>query len=725
MQPYTAAFAQANLTPHERQVEIGVSAYRARVGSDEGYVLEQSPAGECRHPITHVLGGKNVYYFLTPYERGRLQTLPLAYDVRERKWFDTAASGVRHFPGGRPDTPLSWTDPMYTFNTSCYGCHVSQLSTNYDLKTDTYRTTWAEPGINCETCHGAAQAHVNSYQKAEETGVEPNDLGLISTREFSVEQTNSMCNSCHAKTSPITASFTPSERYFDHFDLVTLEHPDFYPDGRDLGENYTMATWRQSPCVQAGQLDCMHCHTSSGRYRFEEPQEANAACLPCHESRVQTVAAHSHHDPNQAGARCVSCHMPTTRFARMDRTDHSMRPPVPVATIRYESPNACNLCHRDEDATWAQRYVTDWQLTTRQERYLQLADYVDRTRRQDWSRLDEILAYVRLRDREEIVTASLLRLLRTCDDERKWPILVALLQRDTSPLVRTAAAEAMEGSSTAASLGALAAATADEYRLVRVRAAAALIGVPLDHLKEEYRGQVQRAIAELIESCQARQDDYASHYNLGNIQYKRRDYEQASMAYHRAIKLRPNFVPAYANMAFVHYALGQKAKADGSFRQALAVDPNNAAVHLNRGMLLAELERLEEAEEAFRAALQADPNLAAAAYNLGVLLMTGRAVEGLDFCRRAFRLQPNEGKYGYTYAYFLHRQGDTTRGIAVLEGMVSRKVPYPDAYTLLATIYLQHHDPQKAASVYEAASANENLPAYHRQTFATHAQKLK
>ena len=112
------------------------------------------------------MGGKNVYYFLTPMERGRLQTLPVAYDVRTRKWFDTAASGVRHFPGAGADAPVHWTDPMYTFNTSCHGCHVSQLSTNYDLKTDTYRTTWAEPGINCESCHGPAQEHVRVCQAA-------------------------------------------------------------------------------------------------------------------------------------------------------------------------------------------------------------------------------------------------------------------------------------------------------------------------------------------------------------------------------------------------------------------------------------------------------------------------------------------------------------------------------------------------------------------------------
>jgi hypothetical protein len=63
----------------------------------------------------------------------------------EKEWFDTAASGIRHFPGTERDQPVSWLDPAYTFNTSCHSCHVSQLAINYDLKTDTYATTWAEP----------------------------------------------------------------------------------------------------------------------------------------------------------------------------------------------------------------------------------------------------------------------------------------------------------------------------------------------------------------------------------------------------------------------------------------------------------------------------------------------------------------------------------------------------------------------------------------------------
>ena len=208
MQPYTPEFARANLTPQTKDLVIGKARYRADIGPQAGWVMETGPKGKKqKYPILHALGGKNVYYFLTPLERGRLQTLPVAYDVRTKQWFDTAASGVRHFGSRAPETPIHWQEWPYTFNTACFSCHVSQLSTNYDLKTDTYRTTWAEPGINCETCHGPSKQH-NEVMQAAPKGQVPPDLKIISVKKFTHEQNNASCGSCHAKSSPLTAAFS-------------------------------------------------------------------------------------------------------------------------------------------------------------------------------------------------------------------------------------------------------------------------------------------------------------------------------------------------------------------------------------------------------------------------------------------------------------------------------------------------------------------------------------
>ncbi len=721
MQPYTAAFAEENLAPQRESLVIGERKYRARIGADEGFIEEKAAAGEARYPIVHVLGGKNVYYLLTPMERGRLQVLPVAYDVRRNEWFDTTASAVRHFTD-RTDEALDWRDRPLTFNTSCYGCHVSQLSTNYDLGTDSYHTVWAEPGINCETCHGPGAEHVRVCREAPE-GRPPDDIKIIRTAPFTAEQTNSMCAPCHAKMIPLTPSFMPGERYFDHYDLVTLEHPDFYPDGRDLGENYTFTLWRMSPCAKSGQLDCNHCHTSSGRYRFAG-ERTNEACLPCHEEHVTKSAEHSHHERGTEGDTCVACHMPMTEFARMRRSDHSMRPPTPLATIRYRSPNACNLCHKDKTPKWSDTWVRKWYPRDYQAPVLRWAQLVADGKKRDWSRLDAMLETIRDPEHDEVVATSLIRLLRACDEPRKWSAIVAAL-KDPSPMVRGAAAEVLGEYPHPASLEELFTATRDDFRLVRIRAAGALAGVPKEQVPRKAREDLRRATDEFITSMRARPDDPASHYNLGNFHMSRQDIRQAVAEFETATRLQPDFIAPLVNASIAYNMLGQNRKAEESLRRAIAVEPNSVAANLNLGLLLGEVGRTEDAARAFRKTLRVDPNCPVAAYNLSVLIAEEDTAEAIRLCERAARLRPDAPRYAYTLAFFHRQSGDADAAVRTLRDLIRRRPVYADAYLLLADIYEEQGKASDALDVYRRALEVDTLPEAARRHIAGRRRALE
>ncbi|NLX14274.1 MAG: tetratricopeptide repeat protein [Phycisphaerales bacterium] len=716
MQPYTPEFARAHLDPQPEALTIGEYRYRAEIEDDPGRVIEHGPQGEQNYTIVHVLGGKYIYYFLALLERGRLQTLPVAFDVRRREWIDTAGSAVRHFPDG-VDEALPWTHTQFTFNTSCFSCHVSQLSTNYDPDTDTYHTIWAEPGINCETCHGPAGEHDRVFREAEAAGLPPpTDLKIISTRDFTVEQTNDLCAICHAKAGPITTAFMPGDRFFDHADLVTLEHPDFYPDGRDLGENYTFTLWRMSPCVQSGQLDCMHCHTSSGRYRFHG-ERANEACLPCHAERVATVEEHSRHPANTEGGRCISCHMPMTEFARMSRSDHSMLPPTPAATIAYQSPNACNLCHADQTPQWADEHVRSWHERDYQKPMLQRAGLIDAARKADWTALPEMLAAITAPDREEIYANSLIRLLRPCEDERKWPALLAAA-KDSSPLIRATTAEALGDRLDPGNLAALIELAGDDYRLVRIRAAAALAPVDPRMLVGEARARLSRAVEELKESMQARPDDAAAHYNLGNFFMQRQDYPRAIEAFETSIRLRPDLFAPLVNASIVYSLLGRNDRAEQCLRQALEIEPYNAAALFNLGLLLAEQKRWSEAETALRGALKAEPETPAAAYNLAVILSGDRIDEAIEWCRKAAQLRPAEPKYAYTLAFYLRQKGDINAAFQTLRKVIEAHPDHTDSFQLLGEMYEENGMTDEAVELYFNAMGNTRLPENARRYFA-------
>ncbi len=657
MQPHTGDFARDRLTPQEKPIAIGRRSYRAVIGTGGDHVEETGPAGKKTHAIVQVLGGKNVCYFLTPLDRGLLQVLPVAYDMNRKEWFSTAGSAVRHF-AGVTDEELDWTDRAYTFNTSCFSCHVSQLATNYEPATDSYRTVWAEPGVSCETCHGPAGEHVRAFEGLA-PGVTPKDWKIVSVKTLSKEQRSDLCASCHAKASPLWTAFRPGDRFFDHFDLTTLESPDYHPDGRDLGENYTFTSWRQSPCVKSGRIDCVHCHTSSGRYKFEG--RPNDACLPCHEERVRSAAAHSRHPGDGPGTRCTDCHMPMTEFARMRRSDHSMRPPAPAATRELGSPNACNACHADRDAAWAEKTIRGWGGHGRwSERILREGRLVAAARKGDWSRLPEVLRYLGEAGRDEIVTVSLVRLLAGCEDASKWPALRALAA-SPSPLVRAAVVTALEGDPGARDL--VLAAARDDLRLVRVRAAAALGAVDLATVPEPSRAPLVAARAELERSLLARPDDFASQYNLGNLHLERGDPAAAGDRYRKALALRPDHVASLVNLSMAEARLGRLDEAEAALREAIRVQPREASAHFNLGLLLAERQRPTEARDALRRSLDLDPRNAAAAYNLAVLGAESPR-EAAALAGRAAGIAPQDPRYAFTQAFYLEKAGDASRSRA-------------------------------------------------------------
>ncbi|RPI27357.1 MAG: ammonia-forming cytochrome c nitrite reductase subunit c552 [Acidobacteria bacterium] len=712
MRPAGPDFVNKHLSPGSPDIKIGDSRYRVEIKGSKAELLEHGPRAERRYSISYALGGKNVLYFLTALDRGRLQVLPLALNARTKSWLDTTESMTRHFPAGAPaDAPLHWTDRLLTFNTACFSCHVSQVSKNYHPDSDSYSTTWTEPGINCETCHGPGGEHVRVTKEKNF----PPDLKIISVKQFTVEEKNHACASCHAKAAPITTSFLPKDKFFDHFDLVALEHPDFYPDGRDLGENYTMTGWLMSACVTSGRLDCLKCHTSSGRYRFNEEASANQACSPCHDDKVKDPAPHTHHKAAGNGSRCVHCHMPKTEFALMQRSDHSMRPPYPAATIAFGSPNACNICHADRSANWADRQVRQWHARDYQASLLRRGRLVSAARKGDWSRLADMLAFIRSSDRDEIFAASLIRLMADCPDERKWPTLRAALQ-DPSPLIRSAAADQLYSDLTAPETrDALFQATRDSCRLVRVRAAGSLAAYPLDLAPAGVKPAAEAALGELESSLQARPDDWSLNYNLGNFYLDRNLPEKARTAFEQATRLRPDIVMAWVNLSIASCRLGLTAPAEDALHRALQIHPESAPVKFNLALLRAETGHPGEAERLLREALLTDPQMAEAAYNLAVLLGNrGDVVEALKRCRQAASLRPEEPRYSHSLAFYLNQGGQPREAIQVLRRLIQRHPDFVDAYLLLGEIYETRGQVSSARQIYAEAARRPNLVPEHK-----------
>jgi tetratricopeptide (TPR) repeat protein len=377
--------------------------------------------------------------------------------------------------------------------------------------------------------------------------------------------------------------------------------------------------------------------------------------------------------------------MPMTAFARMNRSDHSMLPPTPAATIAHQSPNACNLCHQDQDAKWADQFVRQWRPRDYQAPVLKRAALIEAARKRDWTKLPEMIAYIADPGHDAIFAAALIRLIPPTQDPRLREALLGAAN-DPSPLVRGAAVQGLGLMPTTESLQALIMATADESRLVRVRAAAGIAAFPRMAVPPAYQAQLQKANDEYLASITTRADQWTSHYNLGNHHLGQGDARAAVDSYQMALRLDPQAILPMVNAAIAHAQLGEHVQAEQALQRALKLAPDNAAANFNLGLLQAGRNDLQAAETSLKKAFTADPQMAQAAYNLCILTAADRIDEAVSWCRQAADLRPQEAKYAYTLAFYLNRRGDREAAVKTLQELLEQHPRHQDAERLLQDI---------------------------------------
>jgi len=362
-----------------------------------------------------------------------------------------------------------------------------------------------------------------------------------------------------------------------------------------------------------------------------------------------------------------------------------MLPPTPAATIVFNSPNACNLCHQDKDAQWADKFVRQWRTRDYQAPVLKRAALIDAARKRDWTKLTEMIAYIADPEHDEIFATSLIRLIPPSQDRKIQDVLIGATH-DPSPLVRGAAVHALGLIPTMESVQALVEATGDDYRLVRVRAAAGIAAFPRMTMPPAYQARLKKADDEYLASLTARLDQWTSHYNMGNYQLARGEMKKAVASYGVALKLDPKAIMPMVNTAIAYARIGENDKAERSLQKALKQAPENAAANFNMGLLKAEKKDLQAAEKYLKIAFKSDSQMAQAAYNLCIITAKDRITEAVTWCRKASDLKPQEPKYAYTLAFYLDRKGERAEAVRILKPLIEKYPGYKDAEMLLGEL---------------------------------------
>jgi tetratricopeptide (TPR) repeat protein len=359
--------------------------------------------------------------------------------------------------------------------------------------------------------------------------------------------------------------------------------------------------------------------------------------------------------------------------------------------------------------------VRQWRKKDYQAPVLLRASMIDAARKRDWKKLPAMLAYLERDDHDAVFAASLIRLLRPCNDDRKWPVLIRVVE-DPSPLVRASAAESLGDRLDAGALKALSRVIQDKSRVVRIRAAAAMAAIPRDLLDDKTAAAFDKAAVELKATLNARPDNWASHYNMGSFYMSQHDYKQAAAFYETAIRMQPRALQPYVNISFAYNALGLNDKAAQSLRKACELEPKSFEAHLNLGLLLGEMNSFDEAGVHLQKAAELDPASAVALYNLGLIKeKLNQTSTAVDFLRRAYGLEPTNPQYGYSLAFYLQQNGNYSESFRILQRIVRQEDPPIDVIFLLGEIYLDQGKIKDARALYQKALKNSQISAEEKE----------
>lgn len=194
-------------------------------------------------------------------------------------------------------------------------------------------------------------------------------------------------------------------------------------------------------------------------------------------------------------------------------------------------------------------------------------------------------------------------------------------------------------------------------------------------------------------------------------------FDQAIAACHQALKLQPDYLPAYLTLGNTLHFQGKIEAALRAYSLALELEPNFPEVHANIGTMWFKMKRWEQAISSYETALKLNPNLAAVYWNLGKVFQTvGRIDESITAWQKALELQPNlvEAEFNFEFGNSLARRGLWEEAVKNYQRAIALKPNWAEVYSNLGSVRSQQGQEAEAIQYYQKAiELNPDLPQPH------------
>jgi predicted CXXCH cytochrome family protein len=354
----------------------GAVAIRAGGGDQPFFEFPQTGGrGWKRFRVDYVIGSKWQQAFATLLDDDRLFVLPIQYSALQKKWLNYWAT-IDPPSSERADIAMfPRLSGATSYQRNCAVCHTSQLRLIRLDDQTMQKAAFREPGINCEMCHGPSELHAASAGRASPP--------LRFSRMDHAEATL-VCGQCHRQSALRNLGPNGEMNYSHepHYYERLLSQPfaefgarAFYRDGRFRETTFIGEAFLRSACFRRGTAQCASCHNPHPADAARNPtslkfrDDPDQMCVQCHTAVGAQGVVHTHHPAKSPGARCVACHMPAIMNSLLFQAASHQVDDIPRAdfTIRFgqkESPNACFICHRDQDSRWLSKQLTNWKTAT-------------------------------------------------------------------------------------------------------------------------------------------------------------------------------------------------------------------------------------------------------------------------------------------------------------------------------------------------------------------------
>ena len=625
-------------------IEIDGVAYLFFKEDGEFHVkVKEIDGSENDYTIRYVFGLTPLQQYLIDFPNGKKQALRATWDTEKNQWFHQYAGdkiAVNDW--------LHWTRGAQNWNTMCAECHSTNLKKDYMVEKDSFNTTFSSINVNCESCHGPGEKHVNWANGPMTQKDESLFAGIDQPGQLN------MCAPCHARRVKLTKNFTPGIDFDDQYLVQNISSDFYHEDGQILEEDYVYGSFLQSKMHSQG-IKCGDCHNV---HSLELNFSGNQLCLQCHVPADYDSKKHHFHEVATEAGLCINCHMTGRFYMGNDfRRDHSFRIPRPDQSLAYGTPNACNECHDDKSEKWAADWVVKWYGSERKPHF---SDYLLLSNQANLSPQDhsKLLTFINDLNYPVIARSTVINNITYNSPEDIGKLLTTL--QDSSAVIKYNALLQFRGMNLDDRIAVARMHLKDKSRLVRIACAQLLVDFEGVTWSESDRLALNQAKSEFEEMLYGNADFSTGRLQLGDYFMQTNDLASAIAHYEMSLEKDSLLFPVYSNLATAYSMSNQPERAMETIDTWIELNPDEGRAYYLRGLLNFEFGNNEIAASDLQMAIDLNPTDTRAMYNLATYNYQNKNLTQAEvIIQKALSIDPENAEFQYLLALIFRDQGRT------------------------------------------------------------------